>query len=261
MPQHRSMTTTRGKNPDRPGARHGRRGCAVRCCIPVPSLLFDAQRRRRRAPTTAALTLFRCGAPALVGCDMVDASFPELGECTARDRAQVTAITRRVAVRRPDGSNFVARVQLVAPLATDADATLLVTRRRPDRIRATRDRRREQQGIRVVHRRRPAHDLRAPLRILKGFTDALDDECGAALNEEGRSPFSRRSSRPAIAWKDSSTACSRCRAPGRAEMTCEKLDLTTLVELVTYELRHGKTAREVDCAGRARHLTCGATCA
>ena len=31
------------------------------------------------------------------------------------------------------------------------------------------------------------HDLRGPLRILKGFTDALDDECGAVLNEEGKS--------------------------------------------------------------------------
>ena len=30
------------------------------------------------------------------------------------------------------------------------------------------------------------HDLRGPLRILKGFADALDDECGAVLNEEGR---------------------------------------------------------------------------
>ena len=30
-------------------------------------------------------------------------------------------------------------------------------------------------------------------------------------------------------------------------MACEKLDLSTLMELVTYELRHGKTEREVDC--------------
>ena len=30
-------------------------------------------------------------------------------------------------------------------------------------------------------------------------------------------------------------------------MGSEKLDLTTLAELVAYDLRHGKTAREVDC--------------
>ena len=30
------------------------------------------------------------------------------------------------------------------------------------------------------------HDLRGPLRILKGFAEALDDECGAVLNEEGK---------------------------------------------------------------------------
>ena len=34
---------------------------------------------------------------------------------------------------------------------------------------------------------------------------------------------------------------------GRAEMACEKLDLTTLVELVYYELRHGETERKVMC--------------
>ena len=33
----------------------------------------------------------------------------------------------------------------------------------------------------------------------------------------------------------------------RAEMACETLDLTTLGELVTYELRHGKILREVEC--------------
>jgi len=34
---------------------------------------------------------------------------------------------------------------------------------------------------------------------------------------------------------------------GRAEMHCESLDLTTLVELIYYELRHSGTPREVEC--------------
>jgi len=33
----------------------------------------------------------------------------------------------------------------------------------------------------------------------------------------------------------------------RVEMACERLDLSTLVELVAYDLRHGKAGREVDC--------------
>ena len=34
-------------------------------------------------------------------------------------------------------------------------------------------------------------------------------------------------------------------------MSCENLDLGTLVELVYYDLRHADTEREVDCAGRS----------
>jgi signal transduction histidine kinase len=34
-------------------------------------------------------------------------------------------------------------------------------------------------------------------------------------------------------------------------MTCEPLDLSTLIELVTFELRHGKFEREVDFQGEA----------
>ena len=46
----------------------------------------------------------------------------------------------------------------------------------------------------------------------------------------------------------------------RAEMNCELLDLSTLVDLVTYELRHGKDERDVEFEGR-RASASGATCA
>jgi signal transduction histidine kinase len=35
---------------------------------------------------------------------------------------------------------------------------------------------------------------------------------------------------------------------GRAEMICESLDLSTLVDLVYYELRHAETERGVECS-------------
>jgi signal transduction histidine kinase len=38
---------------------------------------------------------------------------------------------------------------------------------------------------------------------------------------------------------------------GRAEMTCENLDLSTLIELVSFELRHEQPEREVDFQGEA----------
>ena len=89
------------------------------------------------------------------------------------------------------------------------------------------------------------HDLRGPLRILKGFTEALDDECAAMLNEEGRN-FLREIIRASDRMEgliDGLLAYSRA---GRAEMSGESLDLTTLIELVFYELRHAQGGRNVE---------------
>jgi signal transduction histidine kinase len=204
---------------------------------PVPSLLFD-RNYLIVAANTAARTLFRCEASALEGFDMVN-FFPELGS-SLRATRQVTAM-RNVAVRRPDGSNFVARLQLVAP--GEGDAPMLAT---------IEDMTEHEQEISAANKEfesftsAAGHDLRGPLRILKGFTEALDDECGAALNDEGKS-FLKEIVKAADRMEgliDGLLALSRA---SRVEMACEKLDLTTLAELVTYDLRHGKTARELDC--------------
>ncbi|HEY5929582.1 MAG TPA: ATP-binding protein [Burkholderiales bacterium] len=204
---------------------------------PVPSLLFD-RNYLVVAVNKAALTLFRCEPAALEGYDMVT-FFPELGS-SLRATRQVTAI-RPVAVRRPDGSNFVARLQLVAP--GEGDAPMLAT---------VEDMTEYEQEISAANQEfvsftsAAGHDLRGPLRILKGFTDALDDECGAALSEEGKS-FLKEILKAADRMEgliDGLLALSRA---SRVEMACEKLDLSTLTELVTYDLRHGKSAREVDC--------------
>ena len=208
----------------------------------MPSLLLS----RSGVITTAndaALRLFRCDVPALVGAAMVGL-FPELG----RGLADIRALTHhaRVAVRRPDASNFIARVHL-APLATDVDATLLVTLEDltefEDAIAANN---KEFESFMSV----AGHDLRGPLRILKGFTEALEDECGTVINEEGRGFLKEivKASDRMEGLIDGLLTLSRA---GRAEMTCENLDLSTLVDLVTYELRHGKTEREVEFQGEA----------
>jgi signal transduction histidine kinase len=204
---------------------------------PVPSLLFD-RNYLVIAANTAALTLFRCQPAALEGFDMVT-FFPELGS-SLRATRQVTAM-RPVAVRRPDGSNFVARLQLVA--LGEGDAPMLAT---------IEDMTELEQEVSAANKEfesftsAAGHDLRGPLRILKGFTEALDDECGATLNDEGKS-FLKEILKAADRMEgliDGLLAFSRA---SRVEMACEKLDLSTLTELVTYDLRHGKTAREVDC--------------
>jgi signal transduction histidine kinase len=204
---------------------------------PVPSLLFDRS-YLVIAANLAARKLFRCDATALEGFDMV-AFFPELGS-SLRATRQVTAM-RNVAVHRPDGSNFVARLQIVAPC--EGDAPMLA---------AIEDMTEHEQEISAANKEfesftsAAGHDLRGPLRILKGFTEALDDECGEGLNEEGKS-FLKEILKAADRMEgliDGLLALSRA---SRVEMASEKLDLTTLVELVTYDLRHGKTAREVEC--------------
>jgi signal transduction histidine kinase len=187
--------------------------------------------------------LFRCDISGLVGGAMVG-FFPELG----RGLLDIRALTQhaRVAVRRPDASNFIARVQL-APLASAADATLLVTLEdRTDIEDAIAANNKELESFMSV----AGHDLRGPLRILKGFADALEDECGPVMNDEGRGFLKEilKASERMDGLIDGLLTLSRS---GRAEMTCEPLDLSTLIELVTFELRHGKFEREVDFHGEA----------
>ena len=209
---------------------------------PVPSLLLSRV-GRITAANDAALRLFRCSAPALVGGAMVG-FFPELGRGLAGIRT--LDAHARVAVRRPDASNFIARVHL-APLAEDAEATLLVTLEDltefEDAIAANN---KELESFMSV----AGHDLRGPLRILKGFADALEDECGSVINEEGRGFLKEilKASDRMEGLIDGMLTLSRA---SRAEMSCEQLDLSTLVDLVTYELRHGKDERNVAFEGEA----------
>ena len=203
---------------------------------PAPSLLFDRQ-YLVVAANTAACTLFRCPASELEGFDMVT-FFPELGS-SLRATRQVTSM-QSVAVHRPDGSNFVARLQIVAP---GGDAPMLA---------AIEDMTAHEAEIAAANKEfetftsAAGHDLRGPLRILKGFTEALDDECGAALNEEGKS-FLKEIVKAADRMEGLIDGLLQLSRATRVEMASEKLDLSTLAEIVTYDLRHGKAAREVEC--------------
>lgn len=204
---------------------------------PAPSLLFD-RRYRVVAANVSACALFRCQRPELEGADMVT-FFPELGS-SLRASHQVTTM-RSVAVHRPDGSNFVARLQLVVP--GDGDGLTLA---------AIEDMTEYEAEIASANKEfetftsAAGHDLRGPLRILKGFTEALDDECGESLNDEGKS-FLKEITKAADRMEGLIDGLLQLSRATRVEMSSEKLDLTTLAELVTYELRHGKTAREVEC--------------
>lgn len=146
---------------------------------------------------------------------------------------------RRVTARRVDGSPFPARLRA----SNDrTKAAIIVT------VEDTSEFERE-----VVAANREfekfidvaAHDLRAPLRILTGFADALEDETQGSLNEDATSFLEeiRTSGARMEGIIDGLLTLARST---RAEMNCESLDLTTLVELVFFELRHSDTAREAE---------------
>ena len=82
------------------------------------------------------------------------------------------------------------------------------------------------------------HDLRGPLRILKDSPTRSRTNAGRSLNEEGRAFLKEilKASDRMDGLIDGLLTLSRA---GRAEISCESLDLGTLVELVHYELRHG----------------------
>ena len=218
-------------------------------CLPVPALLL-ASNGDIVAANAASHALLGAAPGELAGRSAA-LHFPELWSGSARSSAELADSDppRRVTARRADGSSFPARLRfanVAAPGAAQfmvsiedlADFERQLGERAAEVVAANRE---FEKFIDVA-----AHDLRAPLRILTGFADALDDETSGSLGEDA-----------ATFLKEIRTAGARMEGiidgllslarSGRAEMHCESLDLTTLVELIYYELRHSGTPREVDC--------------
>jgi signal transduction histidine kinase len=214
---------------------------------PVATLLLAPNGAIVRA-NAAAHAQLACAPNALPGKSAAQ-FLPELWHGTARSSEDVNEADapRRLTVRREDGTSFVARVRFAHLdqgqfLATLEDLTESDRQLADAQAQVVAANREFQKFIDVA-----AHDLRAPLRILTDFTNALDDECGARLEGEGAGFLKeiRNASARMEGIIDGLLGLARA---GRAEMGCESLDLTTLVELVFYELRHAESGREVECA-------------
>jgi light-regulated signal transduction histidine kinase (bacteriophytochrome) len=215
---------------------------------PAASLLFAAHGVVLRA-NGAAQRMFRCVAGEL-DAQPVTHLFPEGGWSPGRQAGVARSdIARRVSARRLDGTTFPAQVRVAA--LGDGDAPeLLVTVEDVSEFDAALAERIAQ--LATANKEfesfidAAAHDLRTPLRILCGFADALEEECGTVLNEDGRAFLKEilKASGRMEGLIDGLLALARC---GRAEMQCEKVDLTTLIDLVFYELRHAATERVIDC--------------
>jgi signal transduction histidine kinase len=205
---------------------------------PVASLLVTREGRVVQV-NAAARQLLRAEDQGLAGT-LLSELLPEIAVSLVGLAAPVCH--RRTIVRRADGANFFARVH--GAVAGAGPLALLLV--------GIEDRSEIENEISAANTEFEAltsaagHDLRGPLRILKGFTEALEDECGAALNDEGRTFLKEiiKASDRMEGLIDGLLAYSRS---GRAEMARESLDLSTLIELVYYELRHAQGDRQVEC--------------
>ena len=216
---------------------------------PVATLLLGVNGAVLKA-NTAAHRLLHCAPGRLEGASAA-LLFPELWRGTDRVSEEVgdEDPPRRVMARRFDGSSFAGQLRIaqiegrdgIEFLATLEDLTATEAELAARAAAVSAANKEFETFIDVA-----AHDLRSPLRILTGFTEALDDECAAMLNDEGRTFLKEivTASGRMEGIIDGLLALARS---ARAEMACEVLDLTTLADLVLYELRHSETDRVVEC--------------
>jgi len=89
-----------------------------------------------------------------------------------------------------------------------------------------------------------SHDLRAPLRSIDGFSQALVEDVGEGLPPEARGHLDRirHATRRMGRLIDDLMALSKV---GRAEMTRERVDLSDVAEQVVAELRRQQPARQI----------------
>jgi len=217
-------------------------------CLPVGALLLAANGAVVAANAAAHALLG--AAPGSLAGQSAALLFPGLwsgaGRCSAE--LQDSDPPRRVIARRADDSEFPARLRF-ATTRTRGEAQFLVTLEDLSDV----ERELAARAAEVVAANREfekfidvaAHDLRAPLRILTGFADALDDECAGTLTEDGAT-FLREIRTAGARMEGIIEGLLSLARSSRAEMSCESLDLTTLVELIYYELRHSDSQREVD---------------
>ena len=202
---------------------------------PVASLLVSREGVLLRA-NAAARELLQLPA---ADSPKVETFLPE--SATQLAAACASTCLPRCNARRADGSVFAASVQVV-PVPATRGAMLLSIEDLSDHQRELAAADREFEALTSA----AGHDLRGPLRILKGFAEALEDECGAVLNQEGKTFLAEilKASDRMEGLIDGLLTYSRA---ARAEMAPESLDLTTLIELVFYEMRHAQGSREVEC--------------
>ena len=91
-----------------------------------------------------------------------------------------------------------------------------------------------------------SHDLRAPLRAIDGFSQALIEDYGAAFDERGRT-YIDRVRNAAQRMADLIDALLRLAKVARAPMTLRDVDLSEIAQSIVEELREEEPQRTVTC--------------
>lgn len=90
-----------------------------------------------------------------------------------------------------------------------------------------------------------SHDLRAPLRAIDGFSQALVEDYGAALDERGQN-YLQRVRKAAQRMADLIDALLRLAKVARVPMRIGDVDISSAAEAVLCELREGEPERQIE---------------
>lgn len=96
-----------------------------------------------------------------------------------------------------------------------------------------------------------SHDLRAPLRAIDGFSQALEEDYATLLDQDGKNYLDRvrKATRRMALLIDDLLELSRV---SRAELKIQDVDLSQMARLVMEELQHGHPERKVEWVGAPR---------
>src|SRR6266849_1022922 len=91
-----------------------------------------------------------------------------------------------------------------------------------------------------------SHDLRAPLRAVAGFTQALEEECGGSLSEQGKEYLARTHVAALRMGKLIDGLLDLARL-GHAAMHVERVDISSMAREILRELHQHEPERGVEC--------------
>jgi light-regulated signal transduction histidine kinase (bacteriophytochrome) len=101
-----------------------------------------------------------------------------------------------------------------------------------------------------------SHDLRAPLRAVDGFSQALEEDWGDRLDESGRNYLTRirKANRTLGQMVEGLLGLSRL---SRAEIRLQSISLSELAEEIISQLNQSEPGRRVECVIAPALMVCG----